>query len=49
VTSSKLTAFSNSEEASIGLNEKPPFLLEKKLLSLSAIFNKGKDFENCVV
>ena len=45
----QLTAFSNSEEASIGLNEKPPFLLETKLRSLGSIFTKGKNFESYVV
>ncbi len=45
----QLTAFSNSEEASIGLNEKPPFLLETKLRSLGAIFTKGEDFKSYVV
>lgn len=45
----KLTAFSNSEEASIGVNEKPPFLLESKLLSLGALYSKGVDFESYVV
>ena len=45
----KLTAFSNSEEVAIGLNEKPPFLLESKLMSLGALYNKGIDFESHVV
>jgi putative intracellular protease/amidase len=38
----KLTTFSNSEETSIRLNEKPPFLLETKL-------SKGEDFKSHVV
>ncbi len=45
----KITAFSNSEEVAIGLNERPPFLLETKLLSLGALYNKGVDFESHVV
>lgn len=44
-----ITAFSNSEEVAIGLNEKPPFLLESKLLSLGALYSKGVDFESHVV
>lgn len=45
----RLTAFSNSEEASIGLVEKPPFLLETKLRSLGALYSNGPDFKNNVV
>lgn len=45
----KLTAFSNSEEASIGLVEKPPFLLETKLRSSGALYSNGPDFKNNVV
>jgi putative intracellular protease/amidase len=49
VKNRKLTAFSNSEEASIGLDEKPPFLLESKLVSSGALYSKGPDFESYVV
>jgi putative intracellular protease/amidase len=45
----KLTAFSNSEEASIGLNEKPPFLIETKLIVSGALYEKGNDFNSHVV
>ena len=45
----KLTAFSNSEEELAGLNEKPPFLLESRLLSLGALYSKGPDFTSYVV
>ena len=45
----KLTAFSNSEEASIGLVEKPPFLLETKFRSLGALYSNGPDFKTNVV
>ena len=45
----KLTAFSNSEEASIGLVEKAPFLLETKLRSSGALYSKGADFKSNVV
>ena len=45
----KLTAFSNSEEEFADLNEKPPFLLESRLISLSALYSKGTDFTGYVV
>ncbi len=45
----KLTAFSNSEEELTGLNEKPPFLLESKLISLGALYSKGSEFTSHVV
>jgi putative intracellular protease/amidase len=45
----KLTAFSNSEETAIGLEEKPPFLLESKLRSSGALYSKGRDFKSNVV
>ena len=45
----KLTSFSNSEEHAIRLNEKPPFLLESKLISLGALYSKGDDFANYIV
>lgn len=45
----KLTAFSNSEESAIGLDEKPPFLLESKLRSSGALYSKGPDFKSNVV
>lgn len=45
----KLSAFSNSEEEAVQLNEKPPFLLESKLISLGALYSKGPDFTSYVV
>jgi putative intracellular protease/amidase len=45
----KLTAFSNSEEESIQLNEKPPFLLETKLIICGALYEKVADFNSHVV
>jgi putative intracellular protease/amidase len=45
----KLTSFSNSEEAAIALNEKPPFLLETKLIELGAFFSKKENFSSYVV
>jgi putative intracellular protease/amidase len=45
----KLTAFSNSEEESAGLNEKTPFLLESRLITLGALYSKGPDFASHVV
>lgn len=45
----KLTAFSNREEELAGLNEKPPFLLESKLISLGALYGKAVEFTNNVV
>jgi putative intracellular protease/amidase len=49
VKNRKLTAFSNTEESSIGLEEKPPFLLESRLLSSGALYSKGPDFLSNVV
>ena len=45
----KLTAFSNDEETAAALNEKPPFSLETRLISLGALYSKGQDFKNYVV
>jgi putative intracellular protease/amidase len=45
----KLTAFSNNEEELIGLNEKPPYLLESRLKSLGALYSKGPDFSSYIV
>ena len=39
----QLTSFSNSEEQSIGLQEKVPFLLEDKLKELGAKYKKVGD------
>ena len=45
----KLTAFSNDEEIAAALNEKPPFSLETRLISLGALYSKGQDFKSYVV
>ncbi len=45
----RLTAFSNSEEQSAGLDEVSPFLLETALVSLGALYSKGIDFSSYVV
>jgi putative intracellular protease/amidase len=45
----KVTGFSNSEEASVQVNEHLPFLLELKLISLGALYTKGPDFTSYVV
>lgn len=45
----RLTSFSDSEEESAQLNEKPPFLLESKLISLGALYSKGCDFASYAV
>jgi putative intracellular protease/amidase len=49
VKGKKLTAFSNSEEESSGLNERAPFSLESKLKSLGALYTRGPDFTSYVV
>lgn len=45
----KLTSFSDSEEEAVGLTHVVPFLLESKLRSLGAKYNKGPDFTDYVV
>jgi putative intracellular protease/amidase len=49
VKDKKLTGFSNHEEELTGMNEKPPFLLESKLVSLGALYSKGPDFNSYIV
>lgn len=44
-----LTCFSNAEERSAHLQDKPPFSLEWKLISLGALYSKGPDFASYVV
>lgn len=44
-----ITAFTNREEERSGLDERPPFLLETKLVSLGALFTSGADFSSYVV
>jgi putative intracellular protease/amidase len=45
----KLTAFSNSEEDNVAANQKPPFLLETKLILGGALYEKAADFKSHVV
>ncbi|MBD9638579.1 type 1 glutamine amidotransferase domain-containing protein [Ensifer sp. ENS07] len=40
----KVTGFTNSEEAAVGLTEVVPFLVEDELLGLGAVFSKVKDW-----
>ena len=49
VRGKKLTGFTNSEEAAVGLTEVVPFLLEDKLTELGAAFTKVGDFQPYVV
>ena len=45
----QLTAFSNSEEESTGLNKVIPFLLEDKLVLLGALYTKGARYVSYIV
>ena len=45
----RLTAFTNEEEAAVGLADKMPFLLENRLRELGADFRAGKPWESHVV
>lgn len=45
----KVTGFTNSEEAAVGLTEVVPFLLEDKLIELGADFQKAGDGKSFVV
>jgi putative intracellular protease/amidase len=49
VEGKKVTGFTNTEEASVGLTEVVPFLLEDELKAKGAIFSKTKDMESYVV
>ena len=40
-----MTAFSNAEEAAVGLTEVMPFLLESKLVELGAIYEAAPLWE----
>eukprot|EP00939_MAST-03C_sp_MAST-3C-sp1_P003334 g3334.t1 len=42
-----VSAFTDSEEAAVGLTKKVPFLLESKLESLGAKIKKGADWGSC--
>lgn len=45
----RLTAFTNAEEAAVGLSDAVPFLLESRLRELGAIFESAPPFESFVV
>ena len=49
VAGKKVTAFSNSEETTVGLHEVVPFLLETRLCDLGAEFIKAEDFQAKVI
>jgi len=49
VEGKKVTGFTNTEEASVGLTDVVPFLLEDELKAKGAIFSKTKDMESYVV
>ncbi|MHA4810808.1 type 1 glutamine amidotransferase domain-containing protein [Flavitalea flava] len=49
VKGKQLTAFSNTEETVSGLTDIVPFLLETKLISLGALYNRRPDFESYTV
>ena len=45
----QLTCFSDTEEASRGLSQVVPFLLESKVRTMGALFSKGPDYVSHVV
>jgi len=49
VEGKKVTGFTNTEEASVGLTEVVPFLLEDELKARGGHFSKAKDMESYVV
>ncbi|MGK7897347.1 MAG: type 1 glutamine amidotransferase domain-containing protein [Xenococcus sp. (in: cyanobacteria)] len=49
VAGKKVTAFTNSEETTVGLHEVVPFLLETRLCDLGAEFIKVEDFQAKVI
>lgn len=49
VAGKKVTAFTNSEETTVGLHEVVPFMLETHLCDLGAEFVKAEDFQEKVV
>jgi putative intracellular protease/amidase len=49
VKGKSLTCFSNTEERSAHLKDRPPFSLQSKLVSLGALYSKGPDFASYVV
>lgn len=49
VQGKRVTGFSNSEEAAVGLSDIVPFLLEDKLIELGAIYEKTDDWHPLAV
>jgi putative intracellular protease/amidase len=49
VNGKRVTGFSNSEEAAVGLVDVVPFLVESELQKLGAHYSKGPDWANHVV
>ena len=49
VRGKRVTGFSNSEEAAVGLTEVVPFLLEDKLIALGGRYECGEDWHSKVV
>lgn len=45
----KVTGFTNSEEAGVGLTDVVPFLLEDELIHLGGIYSKGEDWHSYVL
>jgi len=45
----KVTGFSHCEETDVGLAEKVPFVPETKLKELGALYEKGANWNSCVV
>ncbi|MEJ7930503.1 type 1 glutamine amidotransferase domain-containing protein [Ramlibacter sp. AN1015] len=49
VRGKRVTGFTNSEEAAVGLTEVVPFLVEEMLKSAGATYSKGADWQSHVV
>jgi putative intracellular protease/amidase len=49
VNGKKVTGFTNTEEAAVGLSEVVPFLVEDELVGLGGIFSRGDDWGSYVV
>lgn len=49
VEGKKVTGFSNSEEAAVGLTDVVPFLVEDELKSLGGLYSKGPDWGSYAV
>lgn len=49
VEGKKVTGFSNTEEAAVGLTDVVPFLVEDELKSLGGLYSKGRDWGSYAV